>query len=63
MAYNIKCFDLLKKRFFTAMAFFSFNPLRVNSVKCITMNNQECRTRTKIVDINNNEPFLLSFQY
>ena len=38
------------------MTFFHFNPSNVNSSECISMNNQECRTRTKIIDINNDEP-------
>ena len=37
------------------MTFFSFNPLNVNSLECVSMNNQECKIRTKIIDINNNE--------
>ena len=38
------------------MTFFSFNVLSANSLECISMKNQECKTRTKIIDINNNEP-------
>ena len=47
--------------FFVAMSVFSFNPLSVNSLKCVPMNNQERKTRTKIIDINNNEPVFYSF--
>ena len=43
------------------MTFFSCNPLNVNALKCVSMNNQECRTRTKIIDINNNEPVFYPF--
>ena len=46
----------IKKCFFTAMTFFCFNPSNVNSLECVSMNNQECKTRTKIVNIDNNEP-------
>ena len=28
----------------------------VNSLECISMNNQECKARPKIIDVNNNEP-------
>ena len=38
------------------MAFFSCNVLNVNQLKCVSMNNQECKIRPKIIDINNNEP-------
>ena len=40
-------FVLIKKIFFIAMTFFSFNPLNVNSLECLSMNNQECKIRTK----------------
>ena len=51
----------IKKVFVVAMTFFSFNPLDVNSLECVSMNNQECKTRTKIININNNEPVLYPF--
>ena len=38
------------------MTFFNFNPLNVNSLECVTMNNQECKARPKITDVNSNEP-------
>ena len=28
----------------------------MNSLKCISFNNQECKARPKIIDLNNNEP-------
>ena len=40
------------------MTFFNFNPSNVNSLECVSMNNQECKTRTKIINTNNNEPVL-----
>ena len=42
-------FGFLKKRFFTAMTCFSCNAL-----KCVSMNNQECKIRSEIIDINSN---------
>ena len=48
-------FGFIKKVFVVAKTFFNFNPLNVNSLECVSMNNQECRTRTKIININNNE--------
>ena len=29
--------------------------------KCVSVNNQECKTRTKIININNNEPVFFPF--
>ena len=48
------------------MIYFSFNvtalnPLGVNSLKCVSMKNKECKTRTKIIDVNSNEPVFYPF--
>ena len=43
-------FEFIKNIFFTAMKFFSCNAL-----KCVSMNNQECKVIPKILKINNNE--------
>ena len=45
------------------MTFFNFNPSKsnVNSLECVSMNNQECRTKTKIINTNNNEPVFYPF--
>ena len=43
------------------MTFFSFNPLNVNSLQYVSMNNPECKTRTKIVNIKSNEPVFYPF--
>ena len=56
-------FRFVKKIFFVAMIFFSFNPSNVNSLECVSMNNQECRRRTKIIYINNNEPVFYPFNF
>ena len=54
-------FGFIKKVFFTAMTFFSFIVLSVNSLECVSMNNQECKIRTKIINTNNNEPVFYPF--
>ena len=43
------------------MMFFSCNVLSVISLDCVSMNNQECKIRTKIIDINYNEPSFYPF--
>ena len=43
------------------MTFFNFNPINVNSLECVSMNIQECKTRTKIINTNNNEPVFSPF--
>ena len=42
--------------FFTARLFFSCNVLNVNLLKCVSMNNEECRASPEIININSNEP-------
>ena len=49
-------FGFLKKCFCTAMTFFSCNAL-----KCVSMNNQECKIRSEIIDINSNEPLFYPY--
>ena len=49
-------FRFIKQVFVVAMSFFSCNALR-----CVSMNNQECKVRPQIVNINGNEPSLYSY--
>ena len=49
-------FGFIKKCFFTAMTFFSYNVLNGNSLERISMNNQECKIRPEIINVNTNEP-------
>ena len=46
-------FGFLKKCFFIATTFFSCNALR-----CVSMNNQECKIRPVVMNINSNETLL-----
>ena len=48
-------FKFIKKVFIAAMAFFSPSVLNVNSLECVSMNNQECKARPKMLDTNANE--------
>ena len=48
-------FGFIKKCFFTAMTFINFKLSNVNSLECISMNNQECKIRTEIINLNANE--------
>ena len=49
----------LKNAFTVITKFFSLP--YVNSLNCISMNNQECKARPKIIDVNNNEPVFYPF--
>ena len=36
--------------------FFGCNVLNVNPLKCVSINNQECKVRPQIINVNSNEP-------
>ena len=40
---------------------FGFNLSSVNPLECVSMNNQECKVRPEIVNINSNEPTFYPF--
>ena len=49
-------FGFIKKVFFTVMTFFNFSGLSVNSLEYTSKNNQECKIRSEIINVNTNEP-------
>ena len=53
--------EFIKKCFFTAIFVFNFNVLNVNSLECVSMNNQECKIRSEIININTNEPIFYPY--
>ena len=54
-------FKFVKETFILAMMFFSCNLPSVNSLSCISMNNQECKTRPQLVNVNGDEPVFFPF--
>ena len=50
----------IKKSFFTGVAFLS-TLTSVNLLSCISMNNQECKVRPHIVNINGNDPVFFPY--
>ena len=49
-------FGFVKKAFTLMITFFSYNVLNVNSLECVSMNNQECKVRSETINVNTNEP-------
>ena len=47
-------FGFVKKAFVIIITFFNLS--YVNSLECVSMSNQECKARPKIIDVNNNVP-------
>ena len=52
-------FGFVEKCFFTAMTFFNLS--NINFLECISMNNQECKIRTEIINLNTNEPMFYPY--
>ena len=47
--------------FFYSNNIFSCIVLNVNSLECVSIKKQECKARTKIIDVNSNEPVFYPF--
>ena len=54
-------FGFIKKTFFKAMTFFKLHPLNVNSLECVSMNNQKRKIRTEIINVNTNKPMFYPY--
>ena len=51
-----KMFEFVKQIFVSAMMFFGCNISSVNSLKCVSINNQESEIRSEMINIISNEP-------
>ena len=49
-------FRFVKQIFFSAMMYFGCNVSNVNPLKCVSMNNRECKIRPEIVNVNSDKP-------
>ena len=54
-------FRFVKRMFISVIMFFGCNLFSVNSLECVLINNQECKVRPEIVNVNNNEPIFYPF--
>ena len=55
-------FQFIKKCFFVALTFLtSINSLNAIPLSCISMKNQECKTRPQVVNVNCNNPIFYPF--
>ena len=51
------------KEIFVSTIFFDCNLSSVNPLECNSMNNQECKVRPDIVNVNSNEPVFCPFSF
>ena len=58
----MKIFRFVKKLFFVGLTILS-DFTNVNSLSYISMNNQECKTRPQVVNVNGDEPEFFPFFY
>ena len=56
----MKIFRFVKKVFFVGLTILS-NLTHATSLSCISMNNQPCKARPEIVNVNNNNPIFYPF--
>ena len=56
----MKIFRFVKKVFFIGLTILS-SFTNANSLSCISMNNQECKTRPQVINVNGDEPVFFLF--
>ena len=54
-------FGFIKKCFFTAITFLNLSGLSVDSLECVSMNNQECKIKSEIINVSTNEPMFYPY--
>ena len=54
-------FGFVKRIFVSTTMFFGCNLSSVNPLECVSMNNQECKVRPEIVNVNSDEPVFFPF--
>ena len=50
--------EFIKNNFFTAITFINFY---LNSLECVSMNNQVCKRRTEVINLNINKPMFYPY--
>ena len=56
----MKIFRFVKKLFFVRLTILS-GLTNANSLSCISVNNQKCKTRPQVVNVNGDEPVFFPF--
>ena len=54
-------FGFVKRIFVSTMMLFGCNLLSENPLKCVSMNNQECKVRPEIANVNSDDPVFFLF--
>ena len=56
----MKIFRFVKKQFFVGLTILS-DFTNANSLSCISMNNQECKTKPQVINVNGDELVFFTF--
>ena len=56
----MKIFRFVKKVFFVGLTILS-SFTNANSLSCVSINNQECKTRPQVINVNEDEPVFFPF--
>ena len=56
----MKIFRFVKKVFFVGLTTLS-SFVSINALNCISVNNQECKTRPQVINVNGDEPVFFPF--
>ena len=56
----MKIFGFVKKVFFIGLTILSYFT-NANSLSCISINNQKCKARPEVVNVNSNNPIIYPF--
>ena len=54
-------FRFVARIFVSTIMFFAYNLSSVNLLECVSINNQECKVRPEIINLNSNEPKFYPF--
>ena len=54
-------FGFIKKVFVVAMTILNSNLSNANSLECVSINDQECKIRSEINNVNTNEPLFYPY--
>ena len=54
-------FRFVKRIYVSAIFFFGYNLSSVNPLECVSINNQGCKVRPEIVNVDSNEPLFYRF--
>ena len=53
--------EFIKNIFSQQKRFYSYNILNVSFIECVSVNNQDCKIRSEIINVNTDEPMFYPY--